>query len=141
MRAQERGEIIIVIFFKCCFRVLSFNITEVDSTEILSGAFPKLSMVAYVILLCPLGTPSVERSFSTMKRVLTRLRQRMTFKNMEACMLVSMEGPDKLTEDIVAPTKREKNSHQFTITLCSLTILYKLHYIGYVFILYNHYIH
>ena len=43
----------------------------------LADTFPQLSVVAKIILVCPLGTASVERSFSTMGRVCNRLRQRI----------------------------------------------------------------
>ena len=71
----------------------------VDAENVLCGTFPNLSLISSLILLCPLGTASVERSFSTMNRVLTRLRQRLSTSNMEACMLVAIEGPPKLSED------------------------------------------
>lgn len=93
----------------------------VDSTEVLAGTFPNLSMVASLILLCPLGTPSVERSFSAMNRILTRLRQRMVVDNMEACMLVTMEGPAKLTDeearDVVHKWHRQKNERRIRIPM------------------------
>ena len=44
----------------------------------LADTYPQLSIVAKIILVCPLGTASVERSFSTMGRVCNRLRQRIS---------------------------------------------------------------
>ena len=41
----------------------------------LADAFPSLSIVSKTILVCPLGTASVEQSFSTMGRICNILRQ------------------------------------------------------------------
>jgi hypothetical protein len=71
----------------------------VNTSGVLSGTFPNLSILASIILLCPLGTPTVERSFSAMNRIETRLRQRLSLTNLEACMLISIEGKDKLSDE------------------------------------------
>ena len=60
----------------------------------LADAFPSLSIVSKIILVCPLGTASVERSFSTMGRICNRLRQRMLPENLALCRRVSAEGPN-----------------------------------------------
>ena len=39
----------------------------------LADTFPQLSLLSKIILVCPLGTASVERSFSTMGRICSRL--------------------------------------------------------------------
>ena len=41
----------------------------------LADTFPYLSKVSKIILVCPLGTASFERSFSTMSRICNKLRQ------------------------------------------------------------------
>lgn len=43
----------------------------------LADAFPTLSKLAAILLACPLGTATVERSFSVMTRVCNKLRQRL----------------------------------------------------------------
>lgn len=65
----------------------------------LGEAFPQLALVSKVILVCPLGTASVERSFSTMARVCNRMRQRLLPDNLAHCMRVSLEGPAVLTDE------------------------------------------
>ena len=60
----------------------------------LADAFPSLSIVLKIILVCPLGTASVERSCSTMGRICNRLRQRMLAENLAHYMRVSAEGPN-----------------------------------------------
>ena len=51
----------------------------------LADTFPQLSIAAKIILVCPLGTASVERSFSTMSRVCNWLRQRFLPQNLAHC--------------------------------------------------------
>lgn len=68
----------------------------------LADTFPLLSTVARIILVCPLGTASVERSFSTMSRVCTRLRQRISPENLDHCLRVSIEGPCVLSSEQAA---------------------------------------
>ena len=63
----------------------------------LADTFPQLSLLAKIILVCPLGTASVERSFSTMGRICNRLRQRILPENLAHCMRTSIEGPATLT--------------------------------------------
>ena len=71
----------------------------VNTSEVLSGTFPNLSTLASIILLCPLATPTVERCFSAMNRIETRLRQRLSLTNLEACMLTSIERKDTLSDE------------------------------------------
>jgi hAT family C-terminal dimerisation region len=44
----------------------------------LSDAFPELAKLAGIIMVSPIGTAGVERSFSTMSRLCNKLRQRLT---------------------------------------------------------------
>ena len=71
----------------------------------LADTFPSLSKVCKIILVCPLGTASVERRFSSMGRICNKLRQRMLPENLADCMRDSIEGPNTLTfkqsQDIV----------------------------------------
>ena len=63
----------------------------------LADTFPQLSLLSKIILVCPLGTASVERSFSTMGRICNQLRQRILPENLAHCMRTSIEGPAVLT--------------------------------------------
>ena len=65
----------------------------------LADTFPQLSIVAKIILVCPLGTASVERSFSAMGRVCNRLRQQILPENLAHCLRASIEGPNILTTE------------------------------------------
>jgi len=73
----------------------------------LADTFPQLSIVAKIILVCPLGTASVERSSSTMGRVCKQLRQRILLDNLAHCLRVSTEGLNTLnTEQAELITKK-----------------------------------
>lgn len=76
--------------------------TEVFQDLIVSDvgdACTLLRQLAEILLACPTGTAGVERSFSTMNRICTRLRQRLTPSHMDNLLLVVQEGPDTLTRD------------------------------------------
>ena len=76
-------------------------------------------MIANIILVCPIGTASVERSFSTMNRIHNRLRQRILSENLAYCMKVTTEGPKELTDQQAALIARKWHSlepnHQIQI--------------------------
>jgi hypothetical protein len=48
--------------------------------------------------IIPASTASVERSFSYMNLIKTPLTSRLTQRNLEALMRISMEGKDKLPD-------------------------------------------
>jgi hypothetical protein len=68
-------------------------------TSDLADAFPTLSKLATIMLTCPIGTASVERSFSTMNRLCTKLRQRLTSEHLDDLMIIASEGPTELSDD------------------------------------------
>lgn len=55
---------------------LYFQLTELTTNEMLITMFPNISTLVNVCLSIPVGTASVERSFSQMKLIKTRLRNR-----------------------------------------------------------------
>lgn len=63
------------------------------------GVFPQTFTLLHILLALPVGTATVERSFSEMKMVKTRLRNRLTDCNLERLMKISVEGPKM--EDVV----------------------------------------
>ena len=68
--------------------------------------FPCFSMLASKILLMPIGTAEVERSFSTMNRILRSERCRLLPENVDILMKISIEGPGIL--DVRDGTKAEE---------------------------------
>ena len=67
--------------------------------------FLNLSTLATISLSIPVATASVERSFSQMKLIKTRLQSRLCDTSLSHLMKIAIEYPDKLTdsdlEDIV----------------------------------------
>lgn len=55
--------------------------------------FPNIRSILFRLLLLPIGTASVERSFSTMNRILNSDRCRLNSDHVDALMKVSIEGP------------------------------------------------
>ncbi len=47
-----------------------------------------------IMLTLPVGTATVERSFSQMKNIKTRLRNRLNDTNLERLMRIVIEGPE-----------------------------------------------
>ena len=52
-----------------------------------------VSVLASKILLMPIGTAEVERSFSTMNRILQSERCRLLPEHVDILMKISIEGP------------------------------------------------
>jgi hypothetical protein len=58
-----------------------------------AAMFPTMSAVVRKLLLLPVGTASVERSFSTMNRILSSQRCRLLPNHVCQLMQLSIEGP------------------------------------------------
>ncbi len=56
-------------------------------------SFPTFACLAQKILLLPIGTAGVERSFSTMNRILRSERCRLLPDHVDTLMKLSIEGP------------------------------------------------
>ena len=56
--------------------------------------FPHLSATCRKILLLPIGTAAVERSFSTMNRIMSSKRCRLNPCHISQLMQLSIEGPE-----------------------------------------------
>ena len=69
----------------------------------ISTASPNLAKVATILEVLPVTTATVERSFSSMKLIKTRLRSRMGEKTLDHAMRICIEGPDRLSDDTLEP--------------------------------------
>ncbi len=71
---------------------------EVFEAMLLSDAyseiFPEVYNLAKILLALPIGTATIERSFSHMKMIKTRLRNRLSDENLTHLMRIAIEGPD-----------------------------------------------
>ena len=62
------------------------------SDTTISTVNPNFCKLSQIFLTLPVSTADCERTFSTMKRIKTRLRSQMTNNTLNHCMRVSMEG-------------------------------------------------
>ena len=65
----------------------------------LHSMYPSLSTLAKVCLTIPVGTASVEHSFSQMKMIKTRLRNRLGETNLSHLMKIAIESPQTLFDE------------------------------------------
>ena len=83
------------------------NLQQVPSTLIDSGnsdiatAFQNLAKVAAIVNVLPVTTATVERSFSAMKLIKTRLCSRLGEDALEHTMRIYIQGPDQLSDDVL----------------------------------------
>ena len=78
----------------------------------IAAAFTNLSKLAMILAVLPVTTATVERSFSSMKLIKTRLRIRMGEHTLESTKHICIEGSDSLDgntlEDVVNHYKAEE---------------------------------
>jgi len=65
----------------------------------LKTVFPHLSTLANVCMTIPVGTTSVEQSFSQMKIIKTCLRNQMGEKSLSYLMKIAIESLQKLSDN------------------------------------------
>jgi hypothetical protein len=78
----------------------------------LVASFPNLARLAAIAMVLPITTATVERSFSNMKLIKTRLRNRMGAATLDQTMRISIEGPEKIStnnlDNIIQHWKEQK---------------------------------
>ena len=60
----------------------------------LCGRFPETFKLIQILLTFTVGTATVERSFSQMKMIKTRLRNRLADCSLSRLMRIAIEGPE-----------------------------------------------
>ena len=75
------------------------QLKELSTNFIMQTMFPNLSILANVFLTIPVGTASIERSFSHMKMVKSRLRNRLGEANLSYLMKIALESPEALSDE------------------------------------------
>ena len=66
---------------------------EMNKSHTYRGIFPEIWKLLNITMALPVGTATVEHSFSQMKLIKTRLRSRLSDSNLEHLMKISIEGP------------------------------------------------
>ena len=69
------------------------------TTSTTKTTFPNLAKLASILIVLPVTTATVERSFSSMKLIKTRLRNRMGENTLEHAMRICIEGPGQLSDE------------------------------------------
>jgi hypothetical protein len=72
--------------------------------------YPLLRTLSSCIEVTPCTTASVERSFSTINRIHTRLRSKLSSESLSHLMMVAIEGPDKLSNEAINDIMRTWSS-------------------------------
>ena len=80
---------------------IALQLKELTTNEMLVTMFPNLQKIASICLTIPVSTASVERSFSKMNLIKTRLRNCLSEGRLSHLMKIAIESPEKLTEDEV----------------------------------------
>ena len=75
------------------------QLRELARNDMLVTMFPNLSALSNMCLSIPVVTASVERSFSQMKLIKTRLRNRIGEKSLSYLMKIAIESPAKRTDE------------------------------------------
>ena len=75
------------------------QLKEVSTNSMMQTMFPNLSILANVWLTIPVGTASVECSFSHMKMVKSRLRNRLGEANLSYLIKIALESPEALSDE------------------------------------------
>ena len=75
------------------------QLKELSTNSMMQTMFPNLSILANVCLTIPVGTASVERSFSHMKIVKSRLRNQLGEANLSYLMKIALESPEALSDE------------------------------------------
>ena len=75
------------------------QLKELSTNSMMQTMFPNLRILPNVCLTIPVGTASVERSFSNMKIVKSRLRNRLGEDNLSYVMKIELESPEALSDE------------------------------------------
>ena len=74
------------------------QLKELASNDMIKTLFSNLSKIGAICLSIPVTTASVERNFSQMKLIKTRLRSSLNDKSLSNVMKIALESPDELTD-------------------------------------------
>ena len=75
------------------------QLKEWSTNSLMQTMFPNLSILDNVCLTILFGTTSVERSFSHLKMVKSRLRNRLGEANLSYLVKIALESPDALLDE------------------------------------------
>ena len=79
-------------------RDMQEGIEEVLESPVYKQIFPSIIKLMSILLCLPVSTASVEQSFSAMKTIKTRLRNRLTDSSLGNLLKIAIEGPEKISD-------------------------------------------
>ena len=65
----------------------------------LSSSFPNIATLAKIVSILPVAAATVERSFSSMNLVKTRLRSQLGCDTLDQALRVCVAGPERQTDE------------------------------------------
>ena len=65
---------------------------EMNSSDAYLGIFPEIYTYMNIMMTLPVGTATAERSFSHMKMIKSRLRNRLSYENLRRLLRIALEG-------------------------------------------------
>ena len=77
--------------------IMKSQLTDMVSNDMLTTIFPNLHTIATISLSISVATASVERSFSQMKLIKTRLCISLKDTNLSYLMKIAIESPEELS--------------------------------------------
>ena len=93
-----------------------------------SSMFPNLFRLAEIAVCLPVTTASVERSFSHMKMIKTKLRNRLNESSLHHLTMIAIEGPDKLHyKNLEEIMEMWKNKYHVELPFNNLEQIVSLH--------------
>ena len=111
-----------LIFLQYKGRSLQFVLPRLLRNGEIYAAFPNLAKIAAILGVLPVTTATVERSFSNMKLLKTRLRSRMSEETLDYYIRICIEGPDQLSdENLEAVLEYYKGMKIRKIKLCAFS--------------------
>ena len=80
---------------------MTAQLKERAINDTITALLPNLHKLAVIFLSLPVATASVERSFSQMKMIKTRLRNQIGELSLSNLMKIAIESPDTLSDNDV----------------------------------------
>ena len=80
-------------------------ISKLCTSSTLMAVYPNISTLAKICRVVPIHTADVERTFSQLKLVKTRTRNRMNERTLDSLLRVAIEGPDVSNFPVVEAVK------------------------------------
>ena len=98
---------------------------ELTTNSMLIAMFPNLSVIANICLSIPVGTASVERSFSQMKMIKTRFGNCLGKMSLSLLMKIAIESLPKMSDrdlEEVIDVWNRKQRHECCVKLIIYTL-------------------